>query len=102
MTSLVSSVDKPIVVLVTGGTGLVGRGIEAVINEDKKANETWFFASSKDANFLDMESTKALFEKLKVCELRRHTRSQSSLVSLAHSIEASTVLHQNQLTILER
>lgn len=38
------------IVLVTGGTGLVGRAIEKVINDENPSNETWIFAGSKDAN----------------------------------------------------
>lgn len=37
-------------ILVTGGTGLVGKALEAVINQEKPANEEWFFAGSKDAD----------------------------------------------------
>ena len=35
------------VVLVTGGSGLVGSGIKAVVEEEARANETWVFLSSK-------------------------------------------------------
>ena len=53
-------------VLVTGGTGLVGKAIEAVVTEDGSlANENWFFASSKDANLQDKASCTALFERLR-------------------------------------
>jgi GDP-L-fucose synthase len=45
------------VILVTGGTGLVGRAIEHVINTEpegsrfgKRKGETWIFASSKEGN----------------------------------------------------
>jgi FlaA1/EpsC-like NDP-sugar epimerase len=40
------------VVLVTGGTGLVGKGIEAHIQENaaKHANEKWIYLSSKDGD----------------------------------------------------
>ena len=45
------------VVLVTGGSGLVGKAIEHVINTEpegsrfgKKPGETWIFASSKDGD----------------------------------------------------
>lgn len=59
-----------IIVLVTGGTGLVGKAIEAVVNEDKikhpeLAGETWFYASSTDADLRNKESTKQLFERVK-------------------------------------
>lgn len=39
-------------VLVTGGTGLVGKAIESILTtaEYKVADEEWFFASSKDAD----------------------------------------------------
>lgn len=38
------------VVLVTGGTGLVGRAIQNIIENDKKENEKWIFVGSKDAD----------------------------------------------------
>lgn len=45
------------VILVTGGSGLVGKAIEHVINTEpegsrfgKKPGETWIFASSKDGD----------------------------------------------------
>jgi len=54
------------VILVTGGTGLVGKAIEAVVAEgEKKPDETWVFLSSKDADLTNKESTKEVFEKYK-------------------------------------
>lgn len=45
------------VILVTGGSGLVGKAIEHVINTEpegsrfgRKPGETWIFASSKDGD----------------------------------------------------
>ena len=35
------------VVLVTGGSGLVGSGIKEVVEEEARPNETWIFLSSK-------------------------------------------------------
>ena len=35
------------VVLVTGGSGLVGSGIKTVVEEEARTNETWVFLSSK-------------------------------------------------------
>ena len=49
--------------MVTGGSGLVGKGIETVIQTDKLPNEEWVFLSSKDANLLDENSTRAVFKK---------------------------------------
>lgn len=47
----------PAVVLVTGGTGLVGKAIEYVIQNEpdgsrfgKRPGEKWIFASSRDAD----------------------------------------------------
>lgn len=37
-------------VLVTGGTGLVGKALQAVIKEEQPSDEEWFFAGSKDAD----------------------------------------------------
>jgi GDP-L-fucose synthase len=51
--------------LVTGGTGLVGKAIESVVKEDGVANESWYFASSKDADLRDRASTKAMFDRIK-------------------------------------
>jgi GDP-L-fucose synthase len=59
------------IVLVTGGTGLVGKAIEAVVLENEKqdptlkSREKWVFASSSDADLRDKESTRNLFIKLK-------------------------------------
>jgi GDP-L-fucose synthase len=60
-----SSTAKPIVVLVTGGTGLVGKAIEKVVQDSIVAGEVWYFASSKDADLRDRESTRILFAKVK-------------------------------------
>ena len=50
VTSGIMAAEKKIV-LVTGGTGLVGRAIETIVQkEEKRPNEEWFFASSKDAD----------------------------------------------------
>jgi len=60
------------VILVTGGTGLVGRAIEHVINIEpegssfgKRKGETWVFASSKEGNLCDPNQTTALFDRYK-------------------------------------
>uniref|UniRef100_A0A673II75 GDP-L-fucose synthase n=1 Tax=Sinocyclocheilus rhinocerous TaxID=307959 RepID=A0A673II75_9TELE len=55
----------PMRVLVTGGSGLVGRAIERVVKEESggREGETWIFLSSKDANLMSAEETRAVFEK---------------------------------------
>lgn len=52
------------VVMVTGGRGLVGKGIEAFV-EAHPGSETWVFVSSEDADLRDAASTNALFERIK-------------------------------------
>jgi GDP-L-fucose synthase len=56
------------VVLVTGGSGLVGKAIEHVINTEpegsrfgKKPGETWIFASSKDGDLKSSLCTRLLW-----------------------------------------
>jgi GDP-L-fucose synthase len=53
------------IVLVTGGTGLVGKAIEAVVNENANPEESWVFASSSEADLRDREATRGLFERVK-------------------------------------
>lgn len=61
------------VILVTGGTGLVGRGIQWVIENEpvgskygkKTEGEKWIFLSSKDGDLKDYAATKAIFDKYK-------------------------------------
>lgn len=51
------------VVLVTGGTGLVGKAIEKVVHDDKIPDEHWIFLSSRDADLTDYGQTRLLFEQ---------------------------------------
>jgi len=57
--------SSPITVLVTGGSGLVGQAIKAVVEEspDKYEGQNWVFLSSKDADLTDAAATQALFKK---------------------------------------
>lgn len=45
-----SGVEEEKVVVVTGGNGLVGRGLQHVVKESKLPNEKWIFLSSRDAD----------------------------------------------------
>lgn len=54
------------VILVTGGTGLVGKAMEAYVKGKGAGDaegETWVFLSSKDADLRDRGQTFALFAK---------------------------------------
>lgn len=54
------------VILVTGGTGLVGRGIEKIVKtEEQRADEEWYFASSKDGDLSKREDAEKLFDRVK-------------------------------------
>ncbi|XP_044036397.1 GDP-L-fucose synthase-like isoform X2 [Siniperca chuatsi] len=55
----------PMRVLVTGGSGLVGKAIEHVVQQEggKLEGEEWIFLSSKDADLIDVGQTRAVFEK---------------------------------------
>lgn len=57
------------VVLVTGGTGLVGEAIREVVREEQKRGEhkddQYIFLSSKDADLRDRVATRAIFQKYK-------------------------------------
>ncbi|KAH8917051.1 GDP-L-fucose synthase [Atractiella rhizophila] len=63
----------PNVVLVTGGTGLVGQGIKWVIENEpvgsrfgkKTEDEKWIFLSSREGDLRVLEDTKKIFEKYK-------------------------------------
>ncbi|XP_077207454.1 GDP-L-fucose synthase isoform X2 [Paroedura picta] len=51
-------------ILVTGGSGLVGKAIEKLVTEGGagRSDEAWIFLSSKDGDLTDAGQTKALFE----------------------------------------
>lgn len=56
------------VILVTGGTGLVGQAIRTYVEGPGAAaavGEKWVYLSSKDADLRDRAETFALFERLK-------------------------------------
>lgn len=64
--------SKPAVILVTGGSGLVGKAIQYVIETEpegsrfgKKPGEQWIFAGSKDGDLKDMAEAEKLFAKYK-------------------------------------
>nr|XP_002124066.1 GDP-L-fucose synthase [Ciona intestinalis]XP_026691007.1 GDP-L-fucose synthase [Ciona intestinalis] len=50
-------------ILVTGGSGLVGQGIKAASEADKRSDEEFIYLCSKDADLTDREATKAVFKK---------------------------------------
>jgi len=53
------------VILVTGGTGLVGRAVQYISEQEPRPDERWVFIGSKDADLLSAEATQALFDRVK-------------------------------------
>lgn len=70
MVAITDSAAKK-VILVTGGSGLVGKAVHHVVNNDtdvrfaKSEDETWIFLNSKDGDLRNMEATKQIFQKYK-------------------------------------
>ncbi|KAN0030300.1 hypothetical protein ACTA71_010062 [Dictyostelium dimigraforme] len=52
-------------ILVTGGSGLVGKGIEKYVKETDKSNDVWVFMRSSDCDLKSKESTRSYFEKIR-------------------------------------
>jgi len=57
--------DEVATILVTGGSGLVGKGIEATINREQPTGERWIYLKSSDGDLRDKEETRLIFEKYK-------------------------------------
>lgn len=51
------------VIMVTGGSGLVGSACRDYVEANPKENEEWVFLSSKDGDLRDRKATEAIFEK---------------------------------------
>jgi len=55
------------IIMVTGGSGLVGEAIKSVVESkgEHRPNEKWIFVSSKEADLRDRAQTEALFARYK-------------------------------------
>ena len=54
------------VIMVTGGSGLVGRAIQSYVESSgMRENESWIFLGSRDGDLRDRRETDAIFEKYK-------------------------------------
>jgi len=51
------------IILVTGGTGLVGKGVQQASLLDPREDEEFVFLNSKDGDLKDAAQTRAIFEK---------------------------------------
>ena len=54
-----------VTVLVTGGSGLVGRAVQECIASAPPTDETWVFTQSSEADLTDLAATRALFARHK-------------------------------------
>jgi GDP-L-fucose synthase len=76
------------VVLVTGGTGLVGKAIETVSKQESRENGSWYFAGSKDGDLTKMEDTRALFERVKPTHvIHLAARVGGLFLNMKHKVE---------------
>ncbi|KAJ8976600.1 hypothetical protein NQ317_005790 [Molorchus minor] len=55
--------SKNKIILVTGGSGLVGRAIHTAVESEARPDETWIFLSSKDGDLCNYDATKRIFDK---------------------------------------
>ena len=54
------------VVMVTGGSGLVGMALQEYIQKsDSSEHESWVFLSSKDGDLRDRVATEAIFQRVR-------------------------------------
>ncbi|XP_046439319.1 GDP-L-fucose synthase-like [Daphnia pulex] len=53
------------IILVTGGSGLVGQAIKQAKQQDPRENETFIFLTSKDGDLKDPAATQRIFERYK-------------------------------------
>ncbi|KAK4879262.1 hypothetical protein RN001_007408 [Aquatica leii] len=51
------------VIIVTGGSGLVGKAIETIVTAEGSEGEKWIFLSSQDGDLCDYKATEAIFKK---------------------------------------
>ena len=63
---MTTATDSRELVLVTGGTGLVGQALQKVVKcIPTEIGVTWKFVGSNECNLCDKSSTEVLFEKYK-------------------------------------
>ncbi|KAG5877660.1 hypothetical protein JTB14_015624 [Gonioctena quinquepunctata] len=51
------------VILVTGGTGLVGKAIQQIVETERRSDENWIFLSSTDGDLSNYDATRKIFEQ---------------------------------------
>uniref|UniRef100_A0AAY5K344 GDP-L-fucose synthase n=1 Tax=Esox lucius TaxID=8010 RepID=A0AAY5K344_ESOLU len=92
--------SAPMRVLVTGGTGLVGRAIQHVVREERgiREGEEWIFLSSTDANLMDAGETREVFQKhqpthvIHLAAMRNNIYINDNVLQAAHEVDAVRVV----------
>ncbi|KAK4879264.1 hypothetical protein RN001_007410 [Aquatica leii] len=80
------SEDK--VIIVTGGSGLVGKAIEKIVTEEGKEGEKWIFLSSQDGDLCDYAATENIFKKYKPTHVIHLAAMVGGLFhNLSHNLE---------------
>ena len=71
---------EDVTVLVTGGTGLVGKGIEAAVAKEGVGGERWVYLSSKDGDLRCIYDCGTLHERA-----RRYTGTHAQTETHTHN-----------------
>ena len=67
-TNAAAAPESQMIVMVTGGSGLVGQAIRTFVEENptnSSSAKNWIFLSSKDGDITDRKQTEAIFQKYK-------------------------------------
>ncbi len=79
------------IVLVTGGSGLVGRALQEYIRKAGETHDTWIFSSSKDADLRSYDETKNLFNQYR----------PTHVIHLAVKLTAGSSMSQTAASLIQ-
>lgn len=88
------------IILVTGGTGLIGRALQQVVEEAewKCPNERWIFLSSKEGDLTDYQATKRIFDQHKPNKV---VHLAAMVGGLFHNLNNNLAFYQKNTAINE-
>ena len=76
--------DGKDVVMVTGGSGLVGQAIRMYVEDNRRPNEEWIFLSSKDGDLRVRSETDAIFANATMHTLARVEYAYSTIIIICY------------------
>ena len=80
------------IIMVTGGSGLVGQAIRMYVEKNKKGNEEWIYLSSKDGDLRVRSETDAIFAKYKPTHVIHLAAKVGGLfANMAQKVRSNTV-----------